>query len=60
MAKIQDDPKVQAHVEKEVAKAIKVERKRVADGIKNLALPEGTTARSGAAIKKAVKEAVAA
>lgn len=59
MAKLQDDPKVQALIEKEVAKAVKAERKRVSDGIKNLELPEGTTARA-AAIKKAVKAAVAA
>lgn len=60
MAKLVITPEIEAHTNKAVAAAIKAERKRVADGIKALELPEGTTARAGAAIKKAVKEAVAA
>lgn len=60
MAKLVITPEIEAHTNKAVAAAIKAERKRVAEGIKNLELPEGTTARAGAAIKKAVKEAVAA
>ena len=60
MAKLVITPEIEAYTAKAVAAAIKAERKRVAEGIKNLELPEGTTARAGAAIKKAVKEAVAA
>lgn len=59
MAKLQITPEIEAHTNKAVAAALKAERKRVADGVKNLVLPEGTTARAAAAIKKAVKEAVA-
>lgn len=50
--KLADDPKVQALV----AKSIKA---HVAAGMKALALPEGTTARAGAEIKRAVKAAFA-
>lgn len=60
MAKLVITPEIEAHTNKAVAAALKAERKRVADGVKALELPEGTTARAGAAIKKAVKEAVAA
>ena len=58
MAK-QLDEAGQAIADKQVAAAIKAERKRVADGVKNLALPEGTTARGGAELKRALKAAVA-
>lgn len=37
MSKLLEDPKVQALVDKEVARAIKAERKRVADIVKSLA-----------------------
>jgi hypothetical protein len=47
------------YAEKQVAAAIKAERKRVADGVKAMELPEGTTARAGAEIKRALKAAVA-
>lgn len=54
------DPKVQAMIDKAVAAAVKEERKRVAAGVKAIELPEGTTARAGAEIKRALKAAVAA
>lgn len=60
VAKLTITPEIEAHTSKAVAVALKAERKRVADGLKDLELPEGTTARAAAAIKKAVKEAVAA
>lgn len=49
----------QKYAEKQVAAALKAERKRVADGVKAIELPEGTTARAGAEIKRALKAAVA-
>lgn len=48
------------HAAKQVELALKAERKRVADGVKGIVLPEGTTARAGAEIKRALKAAVAA
>lgn len=59
MAKLKDDPAVQAMVEKAVAKAVKEERARVKKALTGPWLPEGTTARAGAAIKQAVKVALA-
>jgi hypothetical protein len=59
MAKLKDDPAVQALMSKAAADAVKAEKKRVAAGLKALALPEGTTARAGAEIKKAIKTALA-
>jgi hypothetical protein len=58
MAKVDDA--AQKYADKQVAAALKAERKRVADGVKALALPEGTTARAGAEIKRTLKAAVAA
>lgn len=58
-AKLIDDPAVKAVVDKAVADALKAERKRVSACLKDVELPEGTTARQGSAIKKAVKDALA-
>lgn len=60
MAKLNDDPKVVAFADKQAAAAVKTEQKRVAANLKALEMPEGTTARSAAAIKKAIKLAIAA
>lgn len=60
MAKLKEDPAVQALLEKAVAAALKTERARVKKALAGPWLPEGTTARAGAAIKQAVKEAIAA
>jgi len=46
----------QARHERAVAAAVKADRARAA---KAFALPEGTTARAGAAIKRAVRAAIA-
>lgn len=59
MAKLQITPEIEAHTAKAVAAAVKAEQKRVAEALKSVELPEGTTARAGAAIMKAVKAAVA-
>ena len=50
----------QSYADKQVAAALKAERKRVAEGVKGIALPEEVTARVAAGIKRSVKEAVAA
>ena len=60
MAKVSDDPKVIAFADKQAAAAVKAEQKRVAANLKALEMPEGTTARQGAAIKKAIKLAIVA
>lgn len=60
MASLKNDPAVQALIEKEAAKAVKGERARVSKALASMELPEGTTARAGAEIKRAVKTAVAA
>lgn len=59
VAKLQITPEIEAHTSKAVAAAVKAEQKRVAEGLKAVDLPEGTTARQSAAIMKAVKAAIA-
>lgn len=49
----------QKYAEKQVAAALKAERARVKAGVAAIELPEGTTARAGADIKRALKAAVA-
>lgn len=54
MSKLTDDPKVQAHVEKETSKALKAERKRAADALKQV-LAEHV---EGEEVSKEVKQAL--
>jgi ABC-type proline/glycine betaine transport system substrate-binding protein len=58
MAKLTDAQQI--HVMKVVAKAIKEERRRVARVVKEMTLPPDMTARAAAAVRKTVKQALAA
>lgn len=49
----------QKYADKQVAAALKEERARVRANVAAIELPEGTTARAGAEIKRALKSAIA-